>query len=39
MVKGSQATRNTVQQMLKNWKKQGLIYSETRGIYKKLYEG
>ena len=35
-VKGSGVTRNQVQQMLKNWKKQGLIVQTERGRYRKV---
>ena len=35
-VKGANVSRNTVKQMLKNWKKQGLIDQTERGRYKKL---
>ena len=35
-VKGSSVTRNQVQQMLKNWKKQGLIVQTERGRYRKV---
>jgi hypothetical protein len=35
-VKGVNVSRNTVKQMLKNWKKQGLIDQTERGRYKKL---
>ena len=35
-VKGGNVSRNTVKQMLKNWKKQGLIDQTERGRYKKL---
>ena len=35
-VKGSSVTRNQVQQMLKNWKKQGLIVQSEAGRYRKV---
>ena len=35
-VKGSGVTRNQVQQMLKNWKKQGLIVQGEAGRYRKV---
>jgi hypothetical protein len=35
-VKGSGVTRNQVQQMLKNWKKQGLIVQTEKGRYRKV---
>ena len=35
-VKGSGVTRNQVQQMLKNWKKQGLIEQTEKGRYRKV---
>ena len=35
-VKGSSVTRNQVQQMLKNWKIQGLIVQTERGRYRKV---
>jgi hypothetical protein len=34
-VKGAGVTRNTVQQMLKNWKKQGLVVQTDDGKYRK----
>ncbi len=34
--KGDDATDNQAQQMVKNWKKQGLILQIGRGVYKKL---
>jgi hypothetical protein len=35
-VKGSGVTRNSIRQMLKNWKKQGLIIQTDAGRYRKL---
>jgi len=35
-VKGSSVTRNQVQQMLKNWKIQGLIVQTEAGRYRKV---
>ena len=35
-VKGANVSRNTVRQMLKNWKKQGLIVQTEAGRYKKV---
>ena len=35
-VKGAGVTRNTVRQMLKNWRKQGLVVLEEDGNYRKL---
>ena len=37
-VKGADASRNQTQQMLKNWKKQGLIVQTNKGIYRKVTE-
>ena len=37
-VKGTQVSRNQVHQMLKNWKKQGLIVQTESGKYKKVQE-
>ena len=37
-VKGSGVTGNSVRQMLKNWKKQGLIVQTERGKYHKVQE-
>jgi hypothetical protein len=37
-VKGSSVTRNSTQQMLKNWKKQGLIVQTESGRYRKVQE-
>ena len=37
-VKGSNVSRNTVRQMLKNWKKQGLIVQTEAGRYRKMQE-
>ncbi len=37
-VKGANVSRNTVKQMLKNWKKQGLITQTDTGRYKKITE-
>ena len=34
--KGAGVTRNTVRQMLKNWRKQGLVVLEEDGNYRKL---
>ena len=35
-VKGANVNRNTVRQMLKNWRKQGLVVLEEDGNYRKL---
>ena len=35
-VKGADVTRNSVQQMLKNWSKQGLVVRTEDGRYRKL---
>ena len=35
-VKGSSVSRNSVHQMLKNWKKQGLVIKTEKGRYKKV---
>ena len=35
-VKGSNVTHNTVRQMLKNWRKQGLVVMELDGNYRKV---
>ncbi|MCR5574532.1 MAG: DUF3987 domain-containing protein, partial [Bacteroidaceae bacterium] len=35
--KGSAVTHNSVHQMLKNWRKQGLILKTEEGAYRKLY--
>ena len=37
-LKGSNVSRNTVRQMLKNWKKQGLIVQTEAGRYRKMQE-
>ena len=37
-VKGANVSRNTVRQMLKNWKKQGLIIQTEEGRYRKTQE-
>ena len=37
-VKGANVSRNAVQQMLKNWRKQGLIVQAEKGRFKKLCE-
>ena len=37
-VKGGNVSRNTVKQMLKNWKKQGLIEQTAAGRYRKIQE-
>ena len=37
-VKGANVTRNTIHQMLKNWKKQGLITQTDSGRYKKVQD-
>jgi hypothetical protein len=37
-VKGENVSRNTIHQMLKNWKKQGLIVQTDSGRYKKVQE-
>nr|WP_176780484.1 DUF3987 domain-containing protein [Prevotella sp. tc2-28] len=36
VVKGANVTHNTVRQMLKNWRKQGLVVLEEDGNYRKL---
>ena len=36
-VKGASVTQNTVQQMLKNWRKQGLVVLEEDGRYRKKF--
>ena len=36
MVKGAGITRNSVHQMLKNWKRQGLVVQEENDVYKKI---
>ena len=38
-VKGANVSRNTVIQMLKNWKKQGLIVQTEVGRYRKTFKG
>ena len=38
-VKGASVSRNTVHQMLKNWKKQGLVVQTEAGRYRKVQEG
>ena len=35
-VKGAEVTTNTVRQMLKNWRKQGLVVLEQNGKYRKV---
>ena len=35
-IKGASVTRNSVKQMLKNWKKQGLIVQTETGRFKKV---
>ena len=35
-VKGANVSRNSVRQMLKNWKKQGLIVQTEAGRYRKV---
>ena len=35
-VKGAQSTRNSVHQMLKNWRKQGLVMKTEEASYRKL---
>ena len=35
-VKGAGVTRNSVQQMLKNWSRQGLVVKSEDGRYRKL---
>jgi len=35
-VKGANVNHNTVRQMLKNWRKQGLVVLEEDGNYRKL---
>ena len=37
-VKGANVTHNSVRQMLKNWKKQGLIVQTDAGRYRKVQE-
>ncbi|MBP3832724.1 MAG: hypothetical protein ILA03_02025, partial [Bacteroidaceae bacterium] len=37
-VKGGGVTGNSVRQMLKNWKKQGLIVQTDAGRYRKIQE-
>ena len=37
-LKGANVTRNTIHQMLKNWKKQGLITQTDSGRYKKVQD-
>jgi len=37
-VKGANVSRNTVRQMLKNWKKQGLVVQTEAGRYRKVQE-
>jgi hypothetical protein len=37
-MKGAGITRNSVRQMLKNWKKQGLIMAAEHGQYRKMLE-
>ena len=34
-MKGANVTRNTVRQMLKNWRKQGLVVLTDDGLYRK----
>ena len=34
-VKGADVTRNTVRQMLKNWRKQGLVVQTDDGAFRK----
>ncbi|MBP5214605.1 MAG: hypothetical protein J6032_08365, partial [Bacteroidales bacterium] len=36
--KGNYVTRNSVKQMLKNWKRQGLIIQTEAGLYRKVQE-
>jgi hypothetical protein len=36
-VKGAGVNRNTVQQMLKNWRKQGLVFLTDDGRYRKVH--
>ena len=36
-VKGSNTSRNAVQQMLKNWRKQGLVSFEPNNSFRKTY--
>ena len=36
LVKGGKATRNSIYQMLKNWRKQGLVENTDDGKYRKL---
>ena len=38
-VKGASVTRNSVRQMLKNWKRQGLIVASEGGRYRKVVDG
>ena len=35
-IKGANVTRNTVVQMLKNWRNQGLVIQSEKGMYRKL---
>lgn len=35
-IKGAGVTRNSVQQMLKNWRKQGLVVMSDDGSYRKI---
>ena len=35
-IKGAGVTHNTVRQMLKNWRKQGLVVMELDGNYRKV---
>ena len=35
-VKGSNVNHNTVRQMLKNWRKQGLVVMDQDGSYRKV---
>jgi uncharacterized protein YaaW (UPF0174 family) len=37
-VKGAGVTRNSVRQMLKNWKRQGLVMAAEHGQYRKMLE-
>ena len=37
-VKGAGVTHNSVRQMLKNWRKQGLVMQEANGNYRKTYK-
>jgi hypothetical protein len=38
-IKGASVTQNTVRQMLKNWRNQGLVEQMEDGSYRKLHSG